>query len=45
VRMASKLRLGGRGWQWMPQAAATEGWAMQQPAPAKPPVKRIVQRA
>jgi hypothetical protein len=45
VRMAAKLRLGGRGWQWMPQAAATDGWAMQHAVPAKPAVKRIVQRA
>ncbi len=45
VRMAAKLRLGGRGWQWMPQAAATEGWCLQHAAPSKPPVKRIVQRA
>ncbi len=44
VRMAAKLRLGGRGWQWLPQAAATDGWAMQDRAPSKPPVKRIVQR-
>jgi hypothetical protein len=44
VRMASKLRLGGRGWQWMPQAAATDGWAMQPTTPPKPPVKRIVHR-
>jgi hypothetical protein len=35
VRMAAKLRLGGRGWQWMPQAAATDGWAMQDGAPGK----------
>jgi hypothetical protein len=45
VRMAAKLRLGGRGWQWLPQAAATEGWAMQDSAPTKPPVKRIVRHA
>jgi hypothetical protein len=45
VRMAAKLRLGGRGWQWMPAAAATDGWALQTAAPSKPPVKRIVQRA
>ncbi len=44
VRMAAKLRLGGRGWQWMPQAAATDGWAMQTGAPPKPPVKRVLQR-
>jgi hypothetical protein len=45
VRMAAKLRLGGRGWQWLPQTAATEGWSMQAAAPCKPPVKQIVQRA
>ncbi len=45
VRMAAKLRLGGRGWQWMPQAAATDGWAMQTGTPLKPPVKRVLQRA
>ncbi len=41
VRMAAKLRLGGRGWQWLPQATATDGWAMQNSAP----VKRIVRHA
>jgi hypothetical protein len=45
VRMASKLRLGGRGWQWLPQATATDGWAIQDSAPGKPPVKRIVRHA
>jgi hypothetical protein len=45
VRMASKLRLGGRGWQWLPQATATDGWAIQGSTPPKPPVKRIVRHA
>ncbi len=45
VRMAAKLRLGGRGWQWLPQAAATDGWSMQAAAPCKPPRERNMQRA
>lgn len=36
VRIAAKRGLAGKGWQWLPQAAATEGWAL--PAD-KPPVK------
>jgi len=41
VRMAAKLRLGGRGWQWLPRASATEGWAIEAqgsvgPAPQLP---------
>ena len=44
VRMAAKLRLGGRGWQWLPTAAATEGWAMQPASVGKPPVKRVLRR-
>lgn len=39
VRMAAKLRLGGRGWQWLPQAAATEGWSMT--AAAQPITKHV----
>jgi hypothetical protein len=27
VRIAARQGLGGRGWQWLPAAAATEGWA------------------
>jgi hypothetical protein len=45
VRMASKLRLGGRSWQWLPQSTATDGWALQDSALPQPPVKHIVQRA
>lgn len=29
VRMAAKLRIGGRGWQWLPRPSATEGWAVE----------------
>jgi hypothetical protein len=43
VRVAGKRGVGGRGWQWLPGAAATEGWAL--PAAAKPPVKRVLARA
>jgi hypothetical protein len=50
VRLAAKRGLGGNGWQWLPRAAATEGWALgregrAQPVPgwaqaaARPPVK------
>jgi hypothetical protein len=28
VRIAGKRGLGGKGWQWLPTASATEGWAM-----------------
>ncbi|HET9977993.1 MAG TPA: hypothetical protein VFQ20_11180 [Burkholderiaceae bacterium] len=42
VRIAAKRGLAGRGWQWLPQAAATEGWAL--PA-AKPPVKQAACRS
>jgi hypothetical protein len=42
VRIAVRRGLGGKGWQWLPTAAATDGWAMQSAAAAKPPVKRIV---
>lgn len=44
VRIAGKRGLGGKGWQWLPAAAATEGWAMQPAAAAKPPVKRALRR-
>jgi hypothetical protein len=27
VRIAARRGLGGKGWQWLPAAAATEGWA------------------
>jgi hypothetical protein len=51
VRLAAKRGLGGSGWQWLPRAAATDGWALEregrtQPVPdwaraaARPPVKR-----
>jgi hypothetical protein len=38
VRLAGKRGLGGKGWQWLPSASATEGWAMDDEArpPAKP---------
>jgi hypothetical protein len=56
VRLAAKRGLAGKGWQWLPRAAATEGWALDHegqtgPKPAwatalatKPPVKRIAAR-
>jgi hypothetical protein len=54
VRHASRRRLGGRGWQWLPQDTATEGWALDHdgsvaPRPgwavaARPPVKAITTR-
>jgi len=45
VRIAARRRIGGRGWQWLPNAVATEGWAMSEPAAAaKPPVKRTLRR-
>ncbi len=28
LRAAARRGLGGKGWQWLPQAAATEGWAL-----------------
>ena len=28
VRQAARRGLGGKGWQWLPRAAATEGWAL-----------------
>lgn len=49
VRQAARRGLGGKGWQWLPRAAATEGWALATegyagPRPgwarSKPPVKR-----
>jgi hypothetical protein len=44
VRVAAKRGIGGKGWQWLPAASATEGWAMAADTPtataAKPPVKR-----
>ena len=43
VRIAARRGLGGRGWQWLPQAAATEGWALDRAGAAtcaqRPPVK------
>jgi hypothetical protein len=48
VRLAARLGLGGKAWQWLPRATATEGWALPQagqagPQPGwargKPPVK------
>jgi hypothetical protein len=48
VKIASRRGLGGRTWQWLPRATATEGWALATdgyagPRPgwarAKPPVK------
>jgi hypothetical protein len=50
VRQAARRGLGGKGWQWLPRAAATEGWALANAgyagprpgwAPAKPPVKTV----
>jgi hypothetical protein len=51
VRLAAKRGLGGKGWQWLPAAAATEGWALGHEiaaaakpgwarAAARPPAKR-----
>jgi hypothetical protein len=49
VRLAARRGLGGSGWQWLPRAAATDGWALERegaaaPQPgwaraARPPVK------
>ena len=48
VRLAARLGLGGKVWQWLPRATATEGWALPQagrvgPQPGwvrgKPPVR------
>lgn len=55
VRLAARRGLGGSGWQWLPRAAATEGWALERegdlaPKPtwgraaSKPPVKRVAGR-
>ena len=50
VRHAARRGLGGRAWQWLPRAAATEGWALATegyagPRPGwaqrKPPVKTL----
>jgi hypothetical protein len=41
VRIAARRGLGGKGWQWLPAAAAVEGWALQTSATTKPPVKRV----
>ena len=50
VRQAARRGLGGKTWQWLPRAAATEGWALAtggytgaRPgwAPGKPPVKTV----
>jgi hypothetical protein len=41
VRIAARRGVGGKGWQWLPAAAATEGWAMHGAAAAKPPVKHV----
>ena len=49
LRQAARRGLGGKGWQWLPHAAATEGWALATegyagPRPGwarKPPVKRV----
>ena len=50
VRQAARRGLGGKGWQWLPRAAATDGWALATagyagPRPgwarAKPPVKSV----
>ena len=55
VRLASRRGLGGTGWQWLPRAAAVDGWALEkagrhgtQPGwaqAAKPSVKRVAVRA
>jgi hypothetical protein len=46
VRIASKRGLGGKGWQWLPAAAATEGWSMADGSAvaARPPMKRALRR-
>jgi hypothetical protein len=44
VRIAGKHGLGGRGWQWLPRAAAVDGWALDSDGysgAARPPVKRV----
>ncbi len=54
VRTAARRGLGGKAWQWLPRAAATDGWALATdgyagPRPgwarAKPPVKRAAMAA
>ena len=46
VRIAGKRGLGGKAWQWLPRAAAVEGWALdhdgRSSAASRPPVKRLV---
>jgi hypothetical protein len=49
LRQAARRGLGGKAWQWLPRAAATEGWALATegyagPRPGwarKPPVKTV----
>jgi hypothetical protein len=50
LRQAARRGLGGKAWQWLPRAAATEGWALASEgyagprpawAPRKPPVKTL----
>jgi hypothetical protein len=54
VRVAARRGLAGRGWQWLPRAAATDGWATETQGRsagaavavvAEPPVKTAVRAA
>ena len=37
VRIAGRLGLGGKAWQWLPGSAATEGWALPAGGQSGPP--------
>jgi hypothetical protein len=46
VRVAARRGLAGKGWQWLPAAAAIEGWSMPaQGATAKPSLRPPAKRA
>lgn len=45
VRIAARRGRGGHGWQWLPAAAATDGWSLGEPSAAKPPVKAPFKRS
>ena len=48
VKVAARRGLAGKGWQWLPRALATDGWALDQAgrqAPARPPVKSVAARS
>jgi hypothetical protein len=46
VRLAARRGVGGRGWQWLPRTAATEGWALESEgyAGAKPAWAKAAKR-